>query len=535
MYIHLTSEGLVSKNAPCSFRTVLSQELNFGDTEYEVALVSWHYYGQKFLTHLPFEDDRTIELQKCSVKKEELVWQWDSGNAQELFVEINRTKVALLAADYTWNNFRLAVVNSFISLFYRLKLGTLMELRNDGIQFFYLSGNTNIKFSARLVEILGLNPYMSTAGLTVPADIDAGNFHIKTFNKVKKYGRTINDIIIFPEGCIIKSTDTNSINLVAGEWSIANFERLIQIKFGVDSFNISYHSIYSTRYTDGYKYTAVAIASHNPMLSVGKQLLFNDKLQQALNIRHDSPQNPKELNKELRNRQDHENINFLQYTEIAFEFLWQVEKGPVKRIILNQSMFSNAASMCDALTKSLSKNTDGEKIFNFYIDKSSKVACIEHAETQNGIRWMLRPSRSIRNKLGFTGLIGDDLPWFAQSSKYVKQPNFSLSAFTYTAKEMPSEESTIMNGGLPNFWIYCDVIQDQYVGEKQQPLLRIIANNAPEETFWIESCDPYYFPVNKCRINAISIDVWSGSRVSTGTPVHLENPILAVLHFRPKS
>jgi hypothetical protein len=535
MYIHLTSEGLVSKNAPCSFRTVLSQELNFGDTEYEVALVSWHYYGQKFLTHLPFEDDRSIELQKCSVKEVELVWQWDSGNAQELFVEINNTKVALREADYTWNNFRLAVVNSFASLFYRLKLGTRIELKNSGIQFYYLSGNTNIKFSAKLVEILGLNSHMSTTGLTVPADVDAGNFHIKTFNKVKKYGRTINDIIIFPEGCIIKSTETFSITLVAGEWSIANFERLIQRIFGVESFNITYRSIYSSRTHDGYKYFVIAIASHNPMLSVGKQLFFNDKLQQVFNIRHDSPQNQRELSRELRNRQDPENINFLKYSEIGIEFVWQVEKRPVRKIILNQSMFSNAASMCDALTKSLSKNTDGEKIFNFYIDKSSKVACIEHAETKNGIRWMLRPSQSIINKLGFTNYIDTSLPWFAHSSNYVKQPNFSLSAFTYTAKGVPSEESSIMNGGLPNFWIYCDVIQDQCVGEKQQPLLRIIANNAPEETFWIESCDPYYFPVNKCRINAISIDVWSGSRVSTGTLVHLENPILAVLHFRPRS
>ena len=44
MYVYLSSEGLVGKNEACTYRTILSEKLDFGDSEYEVALVSWQHY-----------------------------------------------------------------------------------------------------------------------------------------------------------------------------------------------------------------------------------------------------------------------------------------------------------------------------------------------------------------------------------------------------------------------------------------------------------------------------------------------------------
>lgn len=86
---------------------------------------------------------------------------------------------------------------------------------------------------------------------------------------------------------------------------------------------------------------------------------------------------------------------------------------------------------------------------------------------------------------------------------------------------------------IPNFWIFSDIVQEQMVGSTKVPLLRVVPNNAPEENrFWVETCDPYYIPVNKTRVSSISITVAAGPG-NLSAPMDLSHPVILILHFRP--
>ena len=73
MYVHLSSGNHVPANGLCSFRTVMSEDVccyeDGKNTEMEVALVSWQYYGQKFSLHFKFRDERMIELKNVFLQK----------------------------------------------------------------------------------------------------------------------------------------------------------------------------------------------------------------------------------------------------------------------------------------------------------------------------------------------------------------------------------------------------------------------------------------------------------------------------------
>jgi hypothetical protein len=396
MYVHLTSDKLVSKNGACSFRTHICPELNFGDTEYEVALVSWHYYGQKFSSHLPVEHERTVELQKCINKQETLVWQWDSGDSSELYVEINGTRAQLASSDYTWDGFQEGILNLFKSVCLQLKLRTRVVLKYDGIQFYDLPAGANIKFSKKLADMLRLNfSTMSSAGFTIPKDMDNVNLHLN-LNYPVTTAKVIHDVIVFPPECVVRSSSQN-FKLAAGSWSLSNFEKLIQTKFNVDSFTFSHKFMVTGRIVGGYEYRMRIKASHNIGFSNGKQLYFNRVLQETLRIRCDDPRNPDELNRDLRKSADNiEQVNFLKYEHFYMDIPWLMVQEPVKKVIIKQSMFSNTANMLEVLTNVIGSNTDGEKIFKFYFhDETNNIIAIEHVETLNGVRWQLRLSEAI--------------------------------------------------------------------------------------------------------------------------------------------
>lgn len=137
--------------------------------------------------------------------------------------------------------------------------------------------------------------------------------------------------------------------------------------------------------------------------------------------------------------------------------------------------------------------------------------------------------------MGFTNFTAGQQTWFAFGANEMKMTNdLFLSSSKYVAPQAASDQIT-MSGGIPCFWIFSDVVQDQHVGSKQLPLLRVVANNAPEDSFWIEAFDPYYLPVNKRHVNTITIYVCSEADIKDESLVHLQNPVLAVLHFRPLS
>ena len=97
-------------------------------------------------------------------------------------------------------------------------------------------------------------------------------------------------------------------------------------------------------------------------------------------------------------------------------------------------------------------------------------------------------------------------------------------------------ESGIINDPSPNIinslFIYCDIIDYQYVGDAYAPLLRsVVVDNSYLKTAWVNYDNPHYLSVNKYNINRIKVEI----RDDTGKKIRFENGrVIVKLHFRPK-
>ena len=87
------------------------------------------------------------------------------------------------------------------------------------------------------------------------------------------------------------------------------------------------------------------------------------------------------------------------------------------------------------------------------------------------------------------------------------------------------------------FWILSDVVEDQIVGDKLLPLLRILPNNAPPNVWHVETCDAYYLPVARKHISTIEIRIQNGGFFDTtdnNSTIVFERDVVVVLHFRQR-
>jgi len=551
MYVYLSSEGLVGKNEACTYRTILSEKLDFGDSEYEVALVSWQYYGQKFATHLRYEHERMIELQKCIARTDTLIWQWNM-NVEELWIEINDSRESFQAGDYTWQGFLDNFISHFRALTIRLRIPTNIQQTRSGFQLLNVPSGTKLKFGRKICDLLGIDRNYCALGLTFPSQINMNMEYMTITSPLSKpdmFSIDIKDIIEFHRGAHI-TTDKNEsdkFDLVRGIWSLADFEKLVQTKFEPTFIIVCQEVFVSTSATEFQSgnnedrppnFWTLGYISHNNKMS-GKKLFFSRRLIHDLGITWATRYQPN-LNSQfpISNWWDWPSINILLHDRIYFHMPWLVDREePVKKIYINQSTFSSTQSLLATLTKTVSSSagTDGKNIFKFYLNDAQKV-CIEHATTKDGVRWLMRPSSQILKKLGFDIWNKEkrSMQWLGFGSQNLEKCNkkLVLTSFDMLANNEPNGD-VLYTDSLPNFWIFCDVIQDQHVGSRQLPLLRNVANNAPEDNFWIEPCDPYYLPVNKKQVNAITVTVCG--RASLDAVIHLENPVLVILHFRQRS
>ena len=116
--------------------------------------------------------------------------------------------------------------------------------------------------------------------------------------------------------------------------------------------------------------------------------------------------------------------------------------------------------------------------------------------------------------------------------------DYCIKLFGVTDKEIgeSSREIVILSEHL-NFidylMIYCDIVEQQYVGDAYAPLLRTICltgefNKTTEKVYTA----PHYLPVSKSFICSINIDV----RDPSGAEARFESllsKVLVKLHFRP--
>lgn len=569
MYVHLLSQGLVAKHGPCSFRTNLSEEVKFpilsrndddnrsssityhqrnahSTTTYadmEVALVSWQYFGQKYASSASLSS-LWMELQKVTIRRAELVYTFNKDDV--LYVEINNVKRFIANADYTWRQLVNTVVEAINISCKDLKLPTRAKVQQatdahlpasdenviEGIQFKSLSGDNTIRFSENIVTILSIGG-LFLSGSIVARGVHDVNCFFTIKNTTTSYTRIIDDIIIFPRGCVITSNNPHQprFEIVAGMWSLSSFQRVIQAYFS-DTFVLRREGIWrdkSRMNERAYIAQLVVYQSGEAKGRAGdpKAMYFNEELCRLFRIREANASTSQTYA---------DGSNLLNEWRLYLYVPMTVDYSPKIMVQLDSDTYNKAnASYSDfllSLTNLVSRSaTNGLQFLRFYVFDKTDKPYITHCATTDGTRWIIRPSPDLSEMLGFRPT-GDGWLMFGayQPDDFQNLPRHHMEGnLTINQDYIPVPDI----GKIPNFWIFTDIIRDQLVAGSKLPLLRVLPNNAPEENkFWVETCDPYYLPVNKSRISSITVTVTAGPN-AMDTPIDLAHPVILVLHFRP--
>lgn len=116
-----------------------------------------------------------------------------------------------------------------------------------------------------------------------------------------------------------------------------------------------------------------------------------------------------------------------------------------------------------------------------------------------------------------------------------KHTNFHLSPGGFTPKSFVSRQLENKLKCISALFIYCNIIDYQFIGNTFAPLLRTILVNENSDNYgkYIDHIfsKPHYIPVSVNTIDTIEINI----RDDTGEPIHFEaGKILVKLHFKPK-
>lgn len=88
---------------------------------------------------------------------------------------------------------------------------------------------------------------------------------------------------------------------------------------------------------------------------------------------------------------------------------------------------------------------------------------------------------------------------------------------------------------ISNFYIHSDIVEYQFVGNEQAPLLRIVSTGEANSNlnFTSKIFDyPHYIPVARNNIDTIDIDI----RNHLGDPIYFTSgEVVVKLHFKRKS
>ena len=85
---------------------------------------------------------------------------------------------------------------------------------------------------------------------------------------------------------------------------------------------------------------------------------------------------------------------------------------------------------------------------------------------------------------------------------------------------------------IQSLFVYCDIIDYQYVGDEYVPLLRnVIVENSFPKTAIAHYDNPHYVNINKSEINSIHVEI----RDDLGEKIKFDQgKVIVKLHFRPK-
>ena len=98
------------------------------------------------------------------------------------------------------------------------------------------------------------------------------------------------------------------------------------------------------------------------------------------------------------------------------------------------------------------------------------------------------------------------------------------------SKSSTAERGVDLEHSFPDLYVYCDIIQPQYVGDTLVPLLRIIPVEGEDGQRISKSfMRPQYLPVSRKQFESIEVNVKSDA----GEPAPFEfGRVLLTLHFR---
>ena len=98
------------------------------------------------------------------------------------------------------------------------------------------------------------------------------------------------------------------------------------------------------------------------------------------------------------------------------------------------------------------------------------------------------------------------------------------------SKTSTAEREVDLEHGFHDLYVYCDIIQPQYVGDALVPLLRIIPVEGKDEQRISKSfVRPQYVPVIRMQFESIEVNI----KRDTGEPVPFQfGRVLLTIHFR---
>ena len=460
------SRGTYAHNHSGNFITTLHNEIKLG-SDYEVALVSMHYVGQKW-ANIPQNESHVIYKSMLNNKRDFVCRAQD---VEKMYLDLEPGKLICPVQDYTWENFKRELNIVFNDYYYRKKVQATCVLTDYSITINNYDVTFTVKLSTSLYSLL---------------NFDSSKLVCSNYTNVFKISeppvvlKDATPLVDFYEHKISLNVDGRECSIFQGEWLVDSiFDQLLR------------------QSNQGYECSVTDIKSEvdgsiKAKVKIGcvSDIKFPTKIKEMFGI----------------------TINEIKGspTKVTTEFDVTFQPFRDKPITLSigssctvRQFVSNLES---ALNKIAGTNFIKIKLVETSINHVNTLS-IQIKFTSSNHHFKL--SDYICQKFGFPSMTNK---WFDSSEAGYMNSDVEYDVFAKNKK---------------SFWVYTDIIEDQYVGSALSNLLRIVPYNAMEGQMHIESFDPYYIPVSRRYVSNIEIRI-----VADDDVVEFEHEVVIVLHFK---
>jgi len=503
------------------YRTYLQKELILPENDWYVALVSFHYTGQKWGTLSVAERSFAYmrkELQYCNFV---LTIQMMEKSDKAMYLQIGDTRRDIKTNNYTWHELRKEISDAYAQLSAQLHAGdSVFNFEEDDKITITKSASTEfgIVASKPLADLLTIDNILIVEGIILKYGTSKLNLTYKVPEVLSS------SFLLFKhsenEDCSL-SVQTSQLArpgvkyvIPPGQWSLELLSSYINNESNnLITFNFVGITDFSSE-TSGEYHGKLQITALGEAALV--HISFSNDLVEKLGLNTAS-----KLVKAA---------TIWEYDFILKEPL--IESSP-RAFTLNKPSFGSFDALFSTINKRLLQETNGVKAFTFHLQNDCATIT-----AHRGATYKLRVPRALLRKLAFDmsqfGKAEDekkavwlDLP---KNESFVRGKNITATA--EFAQAMFIQSGLFESKALSAFWVLTDIVNDQVVGNGSIPLLRIVPNNASENVGHIESLEGHYLPLNNTRISAINIRVCTGT---TQELVPFDNDVTCVLHFMRRS